>query len=72
MRRAARLPGGVAAITLTRRPNARRAENRLGSGVIRIDARIAPVARERRHGRRGQREGGCDRPRQAGHCLLPQ
>jgi hypothetical protein len=59
MRRAPRLPDGVAAITLTRGPKARCSENRLGSGVIRIDARIAPVARQHRRGQCAEREDSC-------------
>jgi hypothetical protein len=59
MRRPPRLPGGVAAITLTRRPEAGCSKNRLSSGVIRIDARIAPVARERRGWQGAEREDSC-------------
>ena len=47
MRRPPRLPGGVAVISPIHRAKTGLSENHLGSGVIRVEASIGPVARQR-------------------------
>jgi hypothetical protein len=67
MRRPPRRPESVTGIAPVRWRKPMRPEDGVRSRIIRIDARVAPVARERRPRQPAERNHRCDGARECGH-----